>query len=49
MGPENSKPHGMNTRNEEKYRVQFADTDRLQNSPIIYMQNLLNLNHEIQD
>ena len=49
MFPENPKPHGMNTRHEERYEVQFANKDRLNNSPIIYMQNLLNLNHEIQD
>ena len=48
MFPENSKPNGMKTRHEEKYRVQFANTDRLKNSPIIYMQNLLNLNAEIE-
>ena len=27
---------------EEKYNVQFANTDRLKNSTIIYLQNLLN-------
>ena len=48
MFPENIKPHGMSTRHEEKYRVQFANTDRLKDSPIIYMQNLLNLNDEIK-
>ena len=30
------------TRNKEKYRVTHANTDRLRNSSIIYMQNLLN-------
>ena len=49
MFPENVKPHGMNTRHEAKYRVQFANTDRLKNSPIIYMQNLLNLNNEVKE
>ena len=49
MFPENVKPHGMNTRNEERYRVQFANTDRLKNAPIIYIQNLLNMNDEIQE
>ena len=48
MFPENIKPHEMSTRHEKKYRVQFANTDRLKNSPIIYMQSLLNLNDEIQ-
>ena len=32
----------MKTRNKEKYEVQFAKTGRLQNSPIVYMQKLLN-------
>ena len=49
MFPENPKPHGMNTRHEERYEVQFANTDRLKNSPLIYMQKLLNLNHQNQD
>jgi hypothetical protein len=43
MFPKNIKSHDMNTRKEEKYNVQFANTDRLQNSPIIYMQKLLNM------
>ena len=30
------------TRNKEKYVVTHANTDRLRNSSIIYMQNLLN-------
>ena len=38
------KEHIMKLRNSEKYHVQFAKTSRLQNSPIIYMQNLLNGN-----
>ena len=38
----NSKIHPMETRNEERYDVDFAKTGRLQNSPIIYMQRLLN-------
>ena len=49
MFPENIRPHGMSTRHEEKYKVQFANTDRLKNSPIIYMQNLLNQNPDIQE
>ena len=42
MFPLNSKTHSMNTRMEEKYEVKHANTDRLRNSAIIYMQNLLN-------
>ena len=34
--------HNVNTRNKETYEVQFANTGRLQKSPIIYMQKLLN-------
>ena len=44
MFPLNQKSHKMGTRNEEKYQVQQANTDRLKNSSIIYMQNLLNQN-----
>ena len=46
MFPENQKEHEMNTRDKEKYKVQFALTKRLQNSPIIYMQKLLNQNEK---
>jgi hypothetical protein len=42
MFPLNPKYHDMKTRNKEKYEVQFAHTGRLQNSPITYMQKLLN-------
>ena len=42
MFQENPKLHDMHTRNFEKYEVQFAHTGRLQKSPLIYMQNLLN-------
>ena len=42
MFPLSKKQHTMKMRNSEKYHVQFAKTTRLQNSPIIYMQNLLN-------
>ena len=38
----NSKKHKMNTRYPEIYEVDFAHTERLKKSPIIYMQNLLN-------
>ena len=43
MFPLKKKIYNMTTRHEEKYEVQHANTDRLQKSPIIYMQNLLNL------
>ena len=42
MFPKNIKRHEMNTRNEETYIVHHANTDRMLNSPIIYMQKLLN-------
>ena len=44
MFPINDKTHGMETRTEEKFEVQFAKTGRLQKSPIIFMQKLLNEN-----
>ena len=40
--PKNSKEHQMNTRNSEVYKVYHANTKRFQQSPIIFMQNLLN-------
>ena len=40
--PLSNKNHQMKTRNTEKYAVQFANTSRLQDSAIIYMQKLLN-------
>ena len=40
--PENDKQHDMETRNQEKYKVQFANTKRLKDSSIINMQNILN-------
>ena len=46
MFPLNQKNHKMETRHEEKYMVQFAHTTRLKNSPLIYMQKLLNQNEE---
>ena len=39
---ENSKKHNMETRKNEKYVVNFAHTERLQNSSVITMQNYLN-------
>ena len=44
MFPLNRKNHHMDTRNREKYLVQFANTERLRKSFIIYMQKLLNQN-----
>ena len=32
----------MENRNEEKYMVKYANTDRLKNSAIPYMQRMLN-------
>ena len=40
--PRNEKIHEMKTRDSEEFKVQFANTTRLKNSPIIYMQRLLN-------
>ena len=42
MFPLNEKIHGMDLRNKEKFKVQHANTHRLKNSAIIYMQKLLN-------
>ena len=39
---ENEKLHDMKTRKSEKFFVNHANTSRLMNSPIIYMQRLLN-------
>jgi hypothetical protein len=49
MFPKTSKKHEMITRNPEVYKVQFANTERLKKSPIIYMQKLLNQNEKIMD
>ena len=46
MFPINEKQHEMKTRTMEKFEVKFALTRRLQNSPITYMQKLLN-EHEL--
>ena len=48
MFPLNLKTHNMETRETEKFKVQHALTDRLKNSALIYMQNLLN-KHEDQN
>ena len=42
MFPLNEKTHQMGTRNQPKFKVQFALNERLRKSPIIYMQNLVN-------
>ena len=44
--PENDKKHLMKTRIDDKYRVNFANTDKLRNSSIITMQNMLNSNEK---
>ena len=44
MFPMKKKKHLMKTRHSEKFEVQQALNERLKNSPIIYMQNLLNKN-----
>ena len=40
--PENEKKHKMETRDEEKFAVKFANTKRFKTSSIITMQNYLN-------
>ena len=40
--PQLEKQHDMKTRNQDKYKVDFANTGRLKNASIITMQNLLN-------
>ena len=47
MFPLNEKRHDMETRNEDKFKVQFAYTTRLKNLPIVYMQKLINKNEKI--
>ena len=42
--PLRRKEHILKTRNENKYQVTHAHTERLKKSPIITMQNLLNEN-----
>ena len=42
MFPLNEKIHGMDLRRKEIFKVQHANTHRLKNSAIIYMQKLLN-------
>ena len=40
--PPNIKTHTMKTRHSEHFEVFHAHTERLKQSPILYMQNLLN-------
>ena len=44
--PINEKLHSMKTRDENKYKVNFANTNRFKNSSIITMQNMLNANEK---
>ena len=45
MFPLNERGTTPKTRFTEKFKVYHANTERLKNSPIIYMQNLLNEDH----
>ena len=47
MFPLNKKVHNAVTRNPEKFKVEFARTERLKNSPLIYMQKMLNNENKI--
>ena len=42
MFPKNDKQHTMNLRKSEKFKVEKTFTERYKNSPIVYMQRLLN-------
>ena len=42
MFPLNEKLHNMNIRRKEKFTVQYAKTERLKKSAIIYMQKIVN-------
>jgi hypothetical protein len=42
--PINQKTHNMKTRDNNKYKVNFANTGRLKDASIISMQNMLNEN-----
>ena len=42
MFPLNNKSQNIGTRKPEKFKVQHALTDKLKDSALIYMQNLLN-------
>ena len=40
--PIKDKKHNMQTRDEDKFKVTFANTNRLKHSSIVTMQNMLN-------
>ena len=40
--PTNTKEHNMKTRNNKRYQVEFANTERYKKSSIVTMQNMLN-------
>ena len=42
--PHNKKTHKMSPRKQQPFEINFATTDRLKKSPVIYMQQLLNEN-----
>ena len=44
MFPKNIKEHTMSLRTSEKYKVEKTSTERYKNSPVVYMQRLLNSN-----
>ena len=46
MFPLNKKSHKYTTRKQNKYTVFNPNTERMKNLPIIYMQHLLNKDHE---
>ena len=46
MFPLNENVHKMTPRIQQKYKVQHANTERLKQYSIIYMQNLLNENEK---
>ena len=46
--PINDKVHQMNTRTNNKYKVNFANTGRLKNASVISMQNILNEDAKLQ-
>ena len=46
MFPLTQRNHDYPLRKQEKYKVFRANTQRMKNSPIIYMQHLLNKDHE---
>ena len=46
MFPKNENVHQMIPRLQQKFKVQYANTERLRKYSIIYMQNLLNDNEK---